>query len=46
VAVGLSLLEDAGLRDRITVGSGKHGWPAFDGMWPDFVREHAALFRT
>ncbi|MCA9704563.1 MAG: hypothetical protein KDK70_01800 [Myxococcales bacterium] len=45
VAVGLPLLEDSGLRERISVGSGEHGWPAFDGLWPGFVRDHARLFR-
>lgn len=44
VAPGLSLLLGH-LPDRLIVGEeGKHGWEAFDQIWPTFVANHTELF--
>lgn len=44
VSVGLSLLEAHLPAHRLMIGEGKHGWEAFDPMWPQFVRQHRGIF--
>ena len=46
VAPGLDLLQKYLPADRILVGPGSHGWKSFNGMWPQFVREHGNVFRS
>lgn len=44
-APGLPLLREHLPAERVVVGHGKHGWEAFDAMWPAFVRDHPRIFR-
>lgn len=43
-APGLDLLQESWPKQQLTVGEGEHGWPAFNDMWPAFVRTHGTLF--